>query len=89
MARFDLPITEEMECAAEGGTSDALFELGMMYAVGRNVDPSLVIAHKWFNLAALKGNEAALSYRKEIASEMSKAEISVAQKLAREWLVRD
>lgn len=88
MARFDLPLTDEMESAAEGSSSDALFELGMMYAIGRNVDPSLVIAHKWFNLAALKGNETALNYRKEIASEMSKAEIAVAQKLAREWLLQ-
>ena len=86
MARLDLPIQVDMEVAPEGRASDALFELGMMYAAGRDVDANLVLAHKWFNLAALKGNEAALTYRKEIASEMSKAQISVAQKLAREYL---
>lgn len=86
MARLDLPIHSEMEGAVEGGASDALFELGMMYAAGRDVNANLVIAHKWFNLAALKGNKSALEYRKEIAYEMSKSEIAVAQKLAREYL---
>lgn len=86
MARLDLPIQIDMEVNPDGGASDALFELGMMYAAGRDVDANLVLAHKWFNLAALKGNKAALDYRKEIAFEMSKAEIAVAQKLAREYL---
>ncbi|GJL98437.1 MAG: hypothetical protein ACRBBJ_09490 [Rhodomicrobiaceae bacterium] len=86
MARLDMPINAEMECATESNSVDALFELGIMYAAGREVSPNLVIAHKWFNLAALQGNRAALKYRKEIANEMSTAEISVAQKLAREWL---
>ena len=36
--------------------SDMLFELGMMYSVGRDVPVDLVSAHKWFNLAAVKGN---------------------------------
>lgn len=86
MARLDMPINAEMESATEAGTVDALFELGIMYAAGREVNANLVIAHKWFNLAALKGNKAALDYRREIASEMSKAQIAIAQKLAREWL---
>lgn len=86
MARLDLPIHVDMEGVADGGAADAFFELGMMYAAGRDVDANLVLAHKWFNLAALKGNKTALNYRKEIAFEMSKAEIAVAQKLAREYI---
>ena len=86
MARLDLPIHVDMEGAALSGSSDAFFELGMMYAAGRDVDANLVLAHKWFNLAALKGNKTAFEYRKEIAVEMSKSEIAVAQKLAREYL---
>lgn len=85
MARLDMPINAEIEGVADGG-ADALYELGKMYACGRDVGTNLVIAHKWFNLAALKGNRAALNYRKEIAGEMTRAEISVAQKLAREYL---
>jgi hypothetical protein len=45
-----------------------------------------VVAHKWFNLAALRGNRAALARRIELAREMSANQIAQAQKLAREWL---
>ena len=86
MARLELPYETDAESAAEGGAADAFFELGIMYCSGRDVDANLVIAHKWFNLSALKGNRAALDYRKEIAGEMSRSEIAVAQKLAREYL---
>ena len=46
----------------------------------------LVEAHKWFNLAALKGNQEARHYRTEIARELSRAEIGRAQRAAREWM---
>ena len=36
-------------------SADALFDLGMLYASGRAGGIDLVSAHKWFNLAALKG----------------------------------
>ena len=32
--------------------ADALFELGLMYCAGRDVEVDLIEAHKWFNLAA-------------------------------------
>ena len=63
-----------------------MFELGLMYCTGRDMEPDLVTAHKWFNLAALKGNTAARDYRVELAREMSEAQIAAAQKSAREWL---
>ena len=59
-----------------------------MHSAGRDVTLDLVTAHKWFNLAALQGNEDAKRYRMEIAREMSKAEIADAQRRAREWLSR-
>lgn len=86
MARIELSSADLAEHAALSGETDALFDLGLMYSNGRDVDPDLVIAHKWFNLAAMRGNESARSYRMEIAREMSKAEISKAQKNARRWL---
>jgi hypothetical protein len=67
-------------------SADALFELGLRYSTGRDCPVDFVTAHKWFNLAALKGNMAAREYRKELSEEMSKADIAEAQKLAREWL---
>ncbi|AXS40297.1 SEL1-like repeat protein [Breoghania sp. L-A4] len=63
-----------------------LFELGMTYATGRDVPADLVSAHKWFNLAAMKGNRDAVRYRKEISEEMTSADIAEAQRAAREWL---
>jgi TPR repeat protein len=46
----------------------------------------VVEAHKWFNLAALLGSEAAKQYRGDLAREMSSADIAAAQRAAREWL---
>jgi hypothetical protein len=45
-----------------------------------------VAAHKWFNLAALRGSNEAKGWRAQIAREMSAAQIAQAQRLAREWL---
>lgn len=74
------------EVAGQTGAPDALFELGMLYATGRDVEPDLVVAHKWFNLAAVRGNKQALTHRMELSREMSGMQIAEAQKLAREWL---
>jgi uncharacterized protein len=85
MARMEIS-TEQAELGTQMGASDALFELGMLYATGRDVDADLVVAHKWFNLAAARGNPSALAHRIELAREMSADQIAEAQKLAREWL---
>lgn len=86
MARMQLDTLERSELAAEGGKGDALYNLGLMYSTGREVDVDLVTAHKWFNLAAMKGSDAARSCRAELAAEMSAAEVAEAQRQAREWL---
>lgn len=96
MARFEM---QPAEMAIMGGASveDALmdagaasagilFQMGLDCAAGRTGAADLVSAHKWFNLAAIKGNREAALYRKEISGEMSAAEIATAQRLAREWL---
>ena len=86
MARFDVGFQEMADIAAQGGAGDALFELGLAYCSGRDGEIDLVEAHKWFNLAALRGNCEAKRYRSELAGEMSRQEIGVAQRRAREWL---
>lgn len=83
---MDLSTVEDVELAAQTGASDAFFELGLIYSTGRDVDADLVTAHKWFNLAALRGNKAALEYRKELAREMTEYDVAEAQRRAREWL---
>ena len=84
MAR--MAISADIGFGAQVATPDALFELGMLYATGRDVIADLVAAHKWFNIAAARGNAEALKRRVEIAREMSGEEIAEAQRQAREWL---
>jgi len=65
---------------------ETMFELGLRYSAGRDTELDLVQAHMWFNLAALRGHEAAKAYRSEIGRDLSRSEIAKAQRLAREWL---
>jgi TPR repeat protein len=86
MARFEI---SEIECASLGtapAAADTFYELGMMYSVGRNVPVDYVSAHKWFNLAAMRGSADAARLRREIAAQMSESEIARAQRAARAWL---
>jgi uncharacterized protein len=86
MARFEI-LDSAMAPLGEGPAGgDVLFELGMMYSIGRDVPVDLVAAHKWFNLAAMKGNADAVRLRREVAGQMSDAEIGAAQRAARDWL---
>ncbi|MGB3808841.1 MAG: hypothetical protein WA943_02030 [Parvibaculum sp.] len=86
MARVQVETLEQFELAAEGGKSDALYDLGLIYSTGRGVEVDLVTAHKWFNLAAVRGSEPARHYRAELAQEMNPAQVAEAQRQAREWL---
>ena len=88
MARLEFASRDVVEFAAQGGAPDALFQLGLLYCSGREVELDLVTAHKWFNLAAARGNQEAKHYRQELAREMTKAQIAQAQRQAREWLSR-
>jgi hypothetical protein len=62
---------------------DVLFERGLYWASGRSGVVNLVAAHKWFNLATLKGRTDAIVLRREIAEMMSDAKIATAQREAR------
>ncbi|MCA0425234.1 MAG: sel1 repeat family protein [Proteobacteria bacterium] len=64
----------------------SFYELGMMYSTGHGREYDLVAAHCWFNIAASRGDREAAIRRAELASEMSAADISIAQRAAREWL---
>ena len=69
------------------GDMDACYDLGMVYSSGTaGIDIDLIEAHKWFNLAAVAGSEAAQACRSEIAEDMSAREIAEAQRAARAWL---
>lgn len=62
------------------------FGLGMNYSSGAGVAVDLVQAHKWFNIAAMRGHVDGSRLRREIAEQMSDAEIGCAQRAARNWL---
>lgn len=72
---------------AANGCADALYDLGIAYSTGSSgVDVDLIEAHKWFNLAALNGSEAAMMCRADISDDMTAREIAEAQRQARAWL---
>jgi hypothetical protein len=71
---------------AEPVTADECFERGMICASGRAGAIDMIAAHMWFNIAAMWGNKDAAAVRREIAQQMSDAEIGSAQKAARDWL---
>ena len=70
--------------AAEQGLAFAQNNLGVMYATGQGVIQDNVYAHMWWNIAASSGHKGAVTNRDIVAKRMTPAEISTAQKLARE-----
>jgi uncharacterized protein len=86
MARFEIVDIDRASLGEAPGGGDSFFELGMMYSVGRSVPIDFVTAHKWFNLAAMRGHSEATRLRREIADQMSESEIAQAQRAARSWL---
>jgi TPR repeat protein len=88
MARYQLAEVESASLGPGYASADVLFELGIKYSTGCSMPTDLVSAHKWFNLAAMRGRSEAIRYRREIAAEMSEAEIAAAQRAARDWLAR-
>jgi TPR repeat protein len=63
-----------------------LFHLGMMYCLGREVEQDYVAAHKWLNIAALRGSIEARCHRREISRKMTAGQIAEAQRQARAWV---
>jgi hypothetical protein len=86
MARFEMRETELSGLGTQNVPGDVFFQLGINYSTGRGVAADMVAAHKWFNLAAAKGNAEAARYRKELAAEMASTEVAEAQRQAREWI---
>lgn len=85
MARFEM-LEAGFGTMGTTAQADILFELGMMYATGRECDVDIVAAHKWFNIAAIKGSNRAALLRAELAETMTKSEIAQALRDAREWM---
>jgi TPR repeat protein len=86
MVQLNADTAYRYEMAAAQGAAAALFQLGLMYSTGHGVAEDYVLAHKWFNLAALRGISDAREFRGQIAGDMTQAKIAEAQRLAREWM---
>ena len=78
---------ETAEAIDASAIQDVLFERGMHWSSGRSGIVDFVAAHKWFNLAAVKGRVDAIAMRREIAEMMSEGEIASAQRAARDWMM--
>jgi TPR repeat protein len=63
----------------------AMLHLGAMYAEGRGVPQDYVRAHMWFSLAAARGQQIAVKTLEMAERKMTPAQITEAQKLARDW----
>jgi TPR repeat protein len=76
------------EMATMGGETraDVFCDMGLMYATGRGCPVDLVSAHKWLNIAAIKGCERAAELRADLAQTMTKPDLAAALRAAREWM---
>jgi TPR repeat protein len=73
------------EKAAAQGDAKAQLYLGLQSSFGQGVPMDLVEAYMWYSLAAGNGNAHAPGYRDDLARQMTPAQITEAQKRAREW----
>ena len=71
--------------AADAGDRRAMLALGRLHVQGLGVLQDYVEAHKWLNLAASRGEAAALKEREAVAAKMTSEERAEAQRLARAW----
>ena len=76
--------------AAEQGHATAQYNLGVAYHNGEGVPQNYAQAHMWYNLAASgfspgEDRDKVVKNRDHVAKRMTPAQISEAQKLAREW----
>jgi TPR repeat protein len=85
MARFEI---SHSEMATMGGdnNADVFCDMGLMYATGRGCKVDLVAAHKWLNIAAIKGCDRAAELRADVAATLTKMELAAALRGAREWM---
>lgn len=86
MAFTDIETAEAHQAILSDPNGDDLCKLGLLYSTGQGGAIDYVEAHKWFNLAALMGSEAAKHYRRELSDEMDPVDVATAQRAAREWL---
>ena len=83
-ARPDEALTQ-WRAAANEGDRRAMLALGRLYLRGLGVLQDYIEAHKWFNLAAGRGEAAALKERDALAAKMTPEQMATAQERAAAW----
>ena len=63
MTCIDIDSLAQYERDAKVGRADALYNLGLAYSTGQGVGVDFIAAHKWFNLAAMRGVDEAKRWR--------------------------
>jgi len=87
MAFTDVEVKEAREAVVAKVEATDLFRLGLIYSTDHeDRGPDLIEAHKWFSLAAMLGSSPAKSYCSELTIEMSREDLTLAQRAARGWL---
>lgn len=86
MAYADIRIESPEAFLTKEASAEELYRVALAYSEGLDVAVDLVLAHKFFNLAATRGHREAKLCRQEMADMMSTAEIQKAQRAAREWM---
>ena len=85
MAYSDTPMEPGALIGAHSLPED-LYRAGLAYATGTGTEVNLVEAHKWFNLACVRGHEDAKAQRQEMSDMLSTDEIKLALQAARDWM---
>ena len=75
----------EWQKSAADGDARSMLALGQAYASGMGVVQDYVQAYKWFNLAASRGEGAAVAARDALTARMSLQEQAEARRQALEW----
>ena len=88
---YDMSVASQVKTTTEVEIVDPkadLFALGLSHATGVGADLDYVEAHKWFNIAAMRGDCEAKQRRQELTAMMTQTQLAAAQRAAREWLQR-
>ena len=78
----------QWRAAAQAGDRRSMLALGRLLAEGSGVVQDYVEAHKWFNLAASRGEAEAAKERDAVATKMTPAQVASAQERAKAWQPR-
>ena len=87
-AQYNLGLMYDDGQGVEQGHVWAQYNLGLMHSIGRGVLMDMEKAYYWFYLAAAQGSEQAEKHRDEAACDLSRDQITEAERKAQEWMAK-